>query len=146
MFSTVPCEKTTETVPSPQTLDGALLQAVTGAGRPTSWETRLTDAEKLEVCARIKSARQQAGLTQEELAKILHVRQRTIANYESTRVPFRLLDRIAEATGVSTEWLLRGDAAKRATDASVERLHADLALVQQQVSEILELLRRQAGT
>lgn len=72
--------------------------------------------EPLAVAARIKQARLEANLTQEEMADLLHVRQRTYQNYESqsrrlVRVPFRLLDQIAEATDKTAEWLLHGTAA-----------------------------------
>jgi len=63
-----------------------------------------------EICARIKQARIEAGFTLQEAADTLGVTLRAWQNYEATRVPFRSLTRIAEITGVSEPWLLRGEA------------------------------------
>ena len=62
-----------------------------------------------DICARIKMARRMSGISQTELAEMLGVQQRSISNYESHRVPWRLLNEIAEATGQPTEWLLYGE-------------------------------------
>lgn len=91
----------------------------------TRLERRMTELEKAQISERIKTARVQAGLTQEELADLLHVRARTIANYEADRVPWRLLDKIAEFTGVSQQWLLHGIAASE-PDAKYEQILARL--------------------
>lgn len=69
----------------------------------------MTTSEELEICARIKQARKEAGLTQAALAKKLHVEQRTVVNYEHNRVPWRLLKKIARFTGTTQEWLLHGE-------------------------------------
>lgn len=90
----------------------------------------MSELERLAICARIKQARQQAGLTQEELADLLHVRQRTIHNYETDRVPWRLVSQIAEATGVTSQWLLHGDEptpADGARQADVAELRREVA-------------------
>jgi transcriptional regulator with XRE-family HTH domain len=62
-----------------------------------------------QICGRIKQARQEAGYTQEEMADLLAMTMRGYQNYESNRVPFRHLERIAELTHVTQTWLLRGD-------------------------------------
>lgn len=62
-----------------------------------------------DICARIKLARTEAGYTQAEMADLLGMTLRGYQNYESNRVPFRWLDKIAELTGKTAEWLLRGD-------------------------------------
>lgn len=113
----------------------------------TRLERRLTELEKAQISQRIKQARIQAGLTQRELADYLNVEARTVANYESSRVPFRLLGKIAEATGTTSEWLLHGAVAESSTPATVEelaQLREDLAEAQAQVSEILRLVRQLA--
>lgn len=68
----------------------------------------MAELQKAEITARIKQARKEAGLTQPELAELLDVTPRTYQNYESTRVPWSLIAKIAEATGTSTRWLLHG--------------------------------------
>lgn len=72
---------------------------------------------------RIKAAR--AGrYSQEDLADELGVHQNTLRNYELDRrkPPTDLLERIAELTGVSIEWLVKG----RAT-GEADRIAAELA-------------------
>lgn len=77
----------------------------------------MADLQQQEICARIKEARTEAGLTQEAMAEALHIRHRTYWNYEDSRppedggkgkVPYKLLGKIAKLTGKSTEWLLHG--------------------------------------
>lgn len=65
--------------------------------------------QEREICARIKQARIEAGLTQDEFADLLKVEKRTVQNYEADRVPWRYLKEIAKITGRTQEWLLRGD-------------------------------------
>lgn len=71
----------------------------------------LNEQDKLELCARVKQARIEAGLEQREIGEMLEppVEDRTIRNYESTRPPFRYLRQWAEITNVTYDWLLRGD-------------------------------------
>ena len=73
-------------------------------------QAELMDARlQRDICSRIQQARKEAGYTQQEMADLLGMTMRGYQNYESTRVPFRWLDKIAELTGKSQEWLLRGD-------------------------------------
>lgn len=117
MFQNVRSELASGSLPSVPTPDlyGDLLANLKGRNTGTKLERRLTELERVQISERIKEARVQAGLTQEELADLLHVRSRTVANYEAGRVPWRLLGQIAEATGKSQEWLLHGDRAEPAT-------------------------------
>lgn len=62
-----------------------------------------------EICARIKLARHEAGMTLEDMADALGVTQRAYWNYENNRVPFKRMGEIAEITGKSQDWLYRGD-------------------------------------
>lgn len=64
-----------------------------------------------EICARIKSARKAAGLTQEDAAALLNVTTRAWQNYERARVPFRRMTDIARVTNRSEKWLLHGEPA-----------------------------------
>ena len=73
-------------------------------------QAELMDARlQQDICARIQQARKEAGYTQQEMADLLGMTMRGYQNYESNRVPFRWLDKIADLTGKSQEWLLRGD-------------------------------------
>src|SRR3954471_20781409 len=59
---------------------------------------------------RIRQARIEAGLTQDQLAELVGVGMRQIQYYEAGESdPYRKLRQIAEATGKPIEWLLRGD-------------------------------------
>src|SRR5690349_7984096 len=69
----------------------------------------LDPQEEREICARIKQARKEKGLTQQEMADLLNVEKRTYQNYEDYRVPFKLLDKIAKLTDKPQEWLLYGE-------------------------------------
>lgn len=83
---------------------------------------RMDERLQAEICARIKQARIESGMTLEELADTLGVTPRAYWNYENNRVPFRRLKEIAEVTGARFDWLLRGDA--------VEAIPASTALLQ----------------
>ncbi len=77
---------------------------------------RMDEQLQREICARIKQARVEAGFTQGEAADVLGVTQRAYQNYESVRVPFRTLSRVAEIFDVAESWLLRGGEIERAGD------------------------------
>jgi transcriptional regulator with XRE-family HTH domain len=78
-----------------------------------------------EICARIKLARTEAGMTLEEMADALGVTQRAYWNYENNRVPFRRMTEIAEITGKSQDWLYRGDPPPSALPAGLLKAVAD---------------------
>jgi len=59
---------------------------------------------------RIRQARMEAGLTQDQLADLIEVGMRQVQYYEAGESdPYRKLARIADVTGKPLEWLLRGD-------------------------------------
>lgn len=64
----------------------------------------------MSINERIKQARRAAGLTQRQLGDSIGAIYATISNYETGRVipDANKLGEIAEATGVSTEWLISG--------------------------------------
>lgn len=58
---------------------------------------------------RIKKAREDAGLSQEDLADVLRVHKRTIANYEAGDTkPYDQIQMIADVTGTTLIYLLHG--------------------------------------
>lgn len=69
----------------------------------------MAELQKEEIPGRIRQARIEAGLTQNEIAELLDVAMRTWQNYESHRVPWSLINQIAKITGKSPEWLLHGE-------------------------------------
>lgn len=82
------------------------------------------------ICARIKQARVEAGLGHREFAERIGVSGRAIYNYESNRVPWKLIDRIAAVTPRTSEWLLHGD----------DGMNPDLARVERRLDRIEGLL------
>jgi transcriptional regulator with XRE-family HTH domain len=84
---------------------------------------------------RIAQARREAGMTQAQLADELGVTTRSLQGYEAGKViPYRHLHRLAEATGRTREWFLRGDSEAEVTALGEvgERL---VALVEQIAAE-----------
>lgn len=153
MFPNVRSAETVESIPSvPGDLPGELLLLARRKGG-TKLERRMTELERAKISERIKEARVQAGMTQEELADLLHVRARTIANYEAGRVPWRLLGQIGELTGVSQQWLIHGVSSLEASgDGSdlllrqvVDRLEALETTVDQATQQVAEALARMAS-
>lgn len=59
---------------------------------------------------RIAQSRREAGLTQEELARLIGVTTRSVQGYEAGKVtPFRHLRKLEEVTEKPRGWLLYGD-------------------------------------
>lgn len=82
----------------------------------------MDELTKKRITARVKQAREEAGISQEEMASLLGLTHRAYQWYESQkdpRPPLRRLREIAEVTGRSQEWLLRGDP-EPATDPSAQ--------------------------
>jgi len=69
----------------------------------------MAELQRHEICARIKQGREQAGLSQPEMAGLLDVALRTYQNYERDRVPWDQMGRISDITGRSLRWLLHGE-------------------------------------
>lgn len=72
----------------------------------------IAELEHQGIAARIKQARKEKGLTQEQMAQLLDVRQRTYQNYESAttpRIPWDRMNDIERITKKKVEWLLHGD-------------------------------------
>jgi transcriptional regulator with XRE-family HTH domain len=96
----------------------------------------MDEALQADICARIRQARIEAGFTQEEAADVLDVTQRAYFNYEHSRVPFRLLTRIADAFGVTEGWLIRGGEERRAgDDDTLAEIVRRLVALEEQVGE-----------
>jgi transcriptional regulator with XRE-family HTH domain len=74
----------------------------------------MAELERAGIARRIRQARNEAGLSQPEMAEAIGVIARTYQNYESVkdpRVPWGLMNQIAAVTGKTTEWLIHGDQA-----------------------------------
>lgn len=111
---------------------------------------------RAEICRRIGQALKTSGLTQRELAGLMHVHTNTVQNWSSAKkaiVPWDRLDEIAAATGVTREWLMYGDSepGEGSHPAQLARIAETQVLQGRLLAELLdrvdELLRerRQSG-
>jgi transcriptional regulator with XRE-family HTH domain len=97
--------------------------------------------------ARLAALRQQAGLSQAQLAEVVGIPQRTISFYETEAgdLPSTLIPALADALGVSLEELLgvnRAGARKRGPKSQLERqLEAVAKLPRAQQQRILEVVQ-----
>lgn len=82
----------------------------------------VTQLEPDLIRRRIRQARDEAGLTQQELADLLGVHKRTVENYENVRVPWRALPQLETVLNRPVGWFLRGDADESAVSEEVLRL------------------------
>src|SRR5688572_19044629 len=66
---------------------------------------------KKEIASRLRWAREQAGISQGQVAQRMDVHRPTISQIESAERNVRIeeLDQFAEIYGVSREWLVDGD-------------------------------------
>jgi len=114
--------------------------------------TLMAELSRAGIAQRIAAAREQAGLTQPELADLMHVHYRTVQDWESQKkqaTPWDRIDELAAVTGVSRNSLLHGEA--EAAVPNAESLASRLATVEglveqtrEDVGEALELLRQLA--
>ena len=70
-----------------------------------------TNSEKKDIAVRLRWAREQAGLSQGQVAQRMGVHRPTISQIEAGERNVRIeeLDKFAELYGVSREWLVDGD-------------------------------------
>lgn len=117
----------------------------------------MAELSRVGIAQRIQAARNEAGLKQHELADILHVHSHTIQNWESQKAPITPWDRlgeIANALGVTKQWLLHGEDQPnhlqpappvellQEVGESVESLMASQESVHGRLTEVLDRLAR----
>lgn len=104
----------------------------------------MNELDRAAISARLKEARERSGLTQSEMADILHVHERSVQDYESvnkTTVPFDRLDEWATATGVTKAWLLQGDEIVDAGER-LARIEGRLAELADGMTDLLDEMRQ----
>jgi len=111
--------------------------AVMTAARQTPGEgkrsKRALNDYSVEVGMRIVQARKELGLTQEELAELAGVSQRSMQAYETGEViPYRKMREIAAVLETSPAWVLHGE------DGSVD---TDVSSLQREVENLSKLVR-----
>lgn len=92
-----------------------------------------------DIGSRITQAREAAGMTQQELAEHIGVRQEAVRRWErgSTSPRANRLDTIAGLLGVSISWLMigRGDAPSQGAD--LDGIRDDLVAVRHALQQVL---------
>jgi predicted XRE-type DNA-binding protein len=72
----------------------------------------MAELDRAAISLRLGESLKTAGITQQEMADLLHVHKRSVEDYTSPRIttiPFDRLDEWARLAGTSKEWLLHGD-------------------------------------
>jgi transcriptional regulator with XRE-family HTH domain len=100
------------------------------------------ERERTLIAERLRAAREQAGLSQGQVARILDWNRPTISEIEAgrRRVAAEELSRFAEIYGVTIAWLTKSD--PTAPDPAVELAARELAkLKPEDFDHVLQLLR-----
>lgn len=101
--------------------------------------------ESEKIGARIRQARDEAGMTQEQLADVARgFSKRSLQDYETgVTIPYKHMQEIAAITGKEPEWILHGDPEPPATadEATVEKLALRLEALEATVAESIALSR-----
>lgn len=113
---------------------------MTAATNTRSFRTFLlvSQLQAQEIGARIALARNEAGLTQEQLADLGSFSKRSLQNWEAgVVIPYKSFEEISRLLGRPTDWFLRGE--RPAQDDESPRVELRLA----ELADAIELLRRQ---
>jgi transcriptional regulator with XRE-family HTH domain len=100
------------------------------------------DAARAAIALRLRAAREQAGLSQGQVAKMLKIQRPTISEIEAGRrkVLAEELPRFAEIYGVSISWLAKDE--PEVSDPAVELAARELAKLKKgDLDTVLQLLR-----
>jgi transcriptional regulator with XRE-family HTH domain len=99
-------------------------------------------ATRTDVASRLRAAREKAGLSQGQVAKMLGLHRPTISEIEAgrRRISAEELSQLAKAYDVSVSWLANGEPEVR--DPAVELAARELAkLKKQDLDNLMQLLR-----
>lgn len=102
----------------------------------------MDDNKRLEIAERLRAAREQAGLSQGQVAKIMDYQRPTISEIEAGRrkTSAEEIARFAEIYDVSIDWLIQAKAA--VADPKVELAARELSkLKDDDLDRVLKLLR-----
>ena len=104
----------------------------------------MTEQDELRaaIAERLRAAREQAGLSQGQVAKLLKLQRPTISEIEAGRrkVPAEELPQFAEIYDVSVSWLTNAES--EVSDPAVELAARELAkLKKEDLDTVLQLLR-----
>src|SRR3990167_9427701 len=97
--------------------------------------------EAQEIGARIRQARREAGMTQEELATVSSFSQRSLQDYESgVTIPYRHLTELAAILRRSVAWFLHGAEADRPPEEDAA-LADRMTALEAQMQELVRAVR-----
>lgn len=104
-----------------------------------------------EIRARIKQARERAGISQEEMAALMGVIPRTQQNWESAqgksaKVPWERLNEISDVTGATVRWLIHGDDEEHYDGELIKRLTATTTALEKVETRLAEIAKRDITT
>ena len=100
---------------------------------PQKRSKRALNDYSVEVGQRIVQTRKELGLTQEELAELVGVSQRSMQAHETGEViPYRKMREIGMVLEVTTSWLLHGEE---------ENTDSEVAELQRQIEGLTKLVR-----
>lgn len=111
----------------------------------------MAELDRAAISLRLAESREQAGLTQEELADLLDLHFRSVQNYESPkvdRIPWDKLDEWAKVTATTKEWILHGVTTSEplALQEILDRFDRHHDEVMTRLGEIQEQIRVTAAT
>jgi transcriptional regulator with XRE-family HTH domain len=107
------------------------------------------DSRRAAIATRLRAAREQAGLSQGQVATLLGLQRPSISEIEAgrRRVPGEELTRLAEIYNVSISWLMRDES--EVPDPTVELAARELAKLRKEdldtVMNVLRTLRKAKG-
>ena len=103
----------------------------------------MAQLEAREIGARIKQARKERGLTQEELAELCDVSTRALQTWEGGAVtPYRHFKDLARLLQRQEEWFLYGDPPAPAEDAELGEVKDRLERIESRLEQVVQLLAR----
>lgn len=111
----------------------------------------MAELDRAAISLRLAESREQAGLTQDEMADLLGIHFRSIQNYESPkvdRIPWDKLDEWGRVTATTKEWILHGIEASEpvALQEILDRFDRHHDEVMARLAEIQEQIRVTAAT
>lgn len=94
--------------------------------------------EATEIGARIREARDEKGMTQEDLAAVMPFSKRSLQDYEAgVTIPYKHLAEIGRVLGHAPAWFLRGEETTTEADPG---LAEEVRALREQVAMLIERL------
>ena len=101
--------------------------------------------EAQAIGARIRQARREAGMTQEDLAEVSSFSKRSLQDYEAgVTIPYRNLRELAAILRRSVAWFLHGAEADRLPEEDAA-LADRMAALEAQLQELVQEIQRRRG-